>query len=159
MIRRAYSFKAMALFLIRHAQAGQRVFGPHDRDRPLSPEGEVQARGLITALNNETITRLLSSPFPRCQQTLAPLAAWTGLAVETTPKLAEGMPFEPVLDMMAELPEGAVLCSHGDVIPDVVQALVRRGLAVVGEPRWSKGSVWVLERDGEDWTEARSFRL
>jgi 8-oxo-dGTP diphosphatase len=149
----------MAVFLVRHAQAGHRGFGHGDRERSLSASGEAQAAALAGVLKGTMVTRLLSSPYLRCVQTLEPLAATLGVTVETTPLLAEGMPFEPVLELLAGLPEGAVLCSHGDVIPDVVQALLRRGLHIHGEPRWSKGSVWTLDRTNNEWTDGRSFVL
>ena len=40
-----------------------------------------------------------------------------------------------------------MVCSHGDVIPSVIDALVRRGALVLGEPNWRKGSSWALVRD------------
>ena len=64
-------------------------------------------------------------------------------------RLSEAMGFEGALALLAELPDGSVLCSHGDVIPDTMAALQRRGCTIVGEPNWRKGSVWVLQRDGE----------
>jgi 8-oxo-dGTP diphosphatase len=149
----------MSLFLVRHAQAGHRSYGPQDESRTLSEGGEAQAQALVTALGDTTVTRLLSSPYARCRQTLGPLAVATGLDVEPTACLAEGMPFEPVLHLFGQLPEGAVLCSHGDVIPEVIDALIRRGLRVQGEPRWNKGAVWVLDRTADQWTTGRSFRL
>jgi 8-oxo-dGTP diphosphatase len=149
----------MAVFLVRHAQAGHRGFGPGDQERALSTSGEAQAAALVLALKATLITRLVSSPFLRCVQTLEPLAAALGVTIETTPLLAEGMPFEPVLELLAGLPEGSVLCSHGDVIPDVVQALLRRGLQIHGEPRWNKGSVWSLHRTNNEWTDGHSFVL
>jgi 8-oxo-dGTP diphosphatase len=147
------------VFLVRHAQAGHRGFGPGDQDRALSVSGETQAAALPAALAGTAIARLLSSPYLRCVQTLEPLAATLGVTVETTPLLAEGMPFEPVLELLGGLPDGSVLCSHGDVIPDVVQALFRRGLQLHGEPHWSKGSVWALDRTQNEWTDGRSFVL
>jgi 8-oxo-dGTP diphosphatase len=53
-----------------------------------------------------------------------------------------------VLDLLRVLPDGAVLCSHGDVIPDTIDALLRRGTVVAGQPDWRKGSTWILEREG-----------
>jgi 8-oxo-dGTP diphosphatase len=149
----------MALFLVRHAKAGHREFGPVDRERSLSPDGHTQAAALVTSLASTTVTRILSSPYARCRQTVTPLAEATGLPLETKVELSEGAPFEPVLQLLGELPDGAVLCSHGDLIPDVMQALVRRGLTVHGDEHWSKGSVWVLERNDGTITDARSFRL
>lgn len=149
----------MSLYLVRHAKAGPRTLGPHDRQRPLSRDGSEQARNLMTHLIEVPVSRLLSSPFVRCRQTLEPLAETTGLSIADSPTLIEGMPFEPVLSLLKELPDHAVLCSHGDLIPDVIQALVRRGMRVHGEQHWAKGSVWVLDRTGTDITAARSFRL
>jgi 8-oxo-dGTP diphosphatase len=149
----------MALFLVRHAKAGHREFGPVDRERSLSADGHTQAAALVTTLASTKVSRILSSPYARCRQTLTPLAEATGLPLESKPELSEGAPFEPVLQLLEELPDGAVLCSHGDLIPDVMQALMRRGLVVHGDEHWTKGSVWVLERKDGTITDARSFRL
>jgi 8-oxo-dGTP diphosphatase len=149
----------MALFLVRHAKAGHREFGPVDRERSLSPDGHTQAEALVTALADTKVTRILSSPYARCRQTVTPLAEATGLPLETKPELSEGAPFEPVLQLLGELSDGSVLCSHGDLIPDVMQALVRRGLTVHGDEHWTKGSVWVLDRNDGIVTDASSFRL
>ena len=98
---------------------------------------------------------MLSSPYVRCVQTLEPLAEAHGLPVETVRELAEGEPFEPVLEMLATLPDGSVLCTHGDIVPDVIDALARRGTKVIGEPDWRKGARWELERDGDRIVAAR----
>ena len=103
------------------------------------------------------MTRLLSSPYVRCVQTLEPLSEVTGLPVESVAWLGEGMPFDIVLDRLANVAEGAAMCSHGDVIPDVISALIRRGTVTLGEPRWEKGSAWVLEREGSEWSRARAI--
>ena len=85
----------------------------------------------------------------RCVQTVEPVAKQWGTSVELAEVLAEGRSFLEVLDLLEDLPDGSVLCSHGDVIPDVIDALVRRGLEVDGTPDWRKGSTWVLTRDDE----------
>ena len=89
----------------------------------------------------------MSSPFARCVQTLEPLAARVGLAVETEDALGEGADLAQVMKILMAVPDRTVLCSHGDVIPDVIGTLERRGMVIEGEPNWRKGSVWVLERD------------
>ena len=66
-------------------------------------------------------------------------------------RLLEGAGFEGALELLAEVADGAVLCSHGDVIPETLDALVRRGMQVKTTPDWRKGTVWVLKRnDGTD---------
>jgi hypothetical protein len=50
-----------------------------------------------------------------------------------------------------------VLCSHGDVIPGVVDALIRRGMRVDGDATVSKGCVWTIEREDGEFLSARSW--
>jgi 8-oxo-dGTP diphosphatase len=139
---------SMRLYLVRHGKAGQRQSSPGlDQLRPLSRAGRAQAQAIATWLANEPITRLLSSPYTRCVQTLEPLADKLGLPVESTERLSEGAPFEPVLDLLGTLPDHSVLCSHGDVIQDAIEALLRRGTVLDGQPDWRKGATWVLTRE------------
>jgi 8-oxo-dGTP diphosphatase len=136
----------MSLYIVRHASAGERGFGPDDRLRPLDDIGRARAEQIAAQLSDDPDGRLLSSPFVRCMQTLEPLARRTARVVEPSNALGEGQPFEPILELLATLPDGSVLCSHGDLIPDVIDALVRRGMDIVGAPSWKKGAVWKLER-------------
>jgi len=139
------------LFLVRHAKAGSRSERDGaDRDRPLTNKGRAQADVLADRLAPHAPSRVLSSPYVRCVQSVEPLAARCGLDVEVTEVLSEGADFEPALELLAALPDRSVLCSHGDLIPEVIEALLRRGADLVGQPEWRKGSVWVLERDGAE---------
>jgi phosphohistidine phosphatase SixA len=144
----------VTIFLVRHGHAGtRRGWDGPDAERPLSERGESQALALAEQLGDRPIKRVLSSPFIRCGQTVAPLAERVSLAVEMDDRLAEGHEFTPVLDLIAELPDDSVLCSHGDLIPEVMDALVRRGLEVVGVHDGRKGSRWEIERhDGRPST-------
>lgn len=140
----------MPLYLVRHAKAGDRSSWPgEDRVRPLTAKGKEQSDALAERFAGLGPARLLSSPYLRCVQTLEPLAHRWHTAVEATPMLEEGAGFEAVLDALATLPEHSVLCSHGDVIPDVIGALARRGAELVGAPNWKKASVWVLTRTAD----------
>lgn len=146
----------MPLYIVRHAKAGDRAAweGP-DEARPVSKKGRRQADAIAAMLADEPVSRVLSSPYLRCIQTVEPLAAKRGLEVEVVEALAEGQPFEPVLDLLATLPDHAVLCSHGDLIPDTMHALARRGMVLDSEPDWRKGVTWVLERNGDSIVRAR----
>lgn len=140
----------MAIYLVRHAKAGQRSeWLGDDAVRPLSKKGHRQAVAIAARLATCGPTQLVTSPAVRCRQTLEPLAELAKLAIRDDDRLAEGSAFERTLALLDEVPDGAVLCSHGDVIPDVIMALVRRGMAVDGEPDWRKASVWQLERGGD----------
>jgi len=141
----------MRLFVVRHAKAGDRKrwTGGPDALRPLSKNGRAQSAALADRLLEEKPTRLVSSPILRCVQTLEPLGERAGLDVEPDERLIEGASFEESLALVAEMPDRAVLCSHGDVIPDLISALVRRGMALATEPDWRKATVWVLEGPNE----------
>ncbi len=113
----------------------------------MSKAGWQQARKLGKRLGPVGSTNLVSSPYVRCVQTLEPLAERTGLPIGIDDRLSEGAAFQGVLVLLDELADGAVLCSHGDVIPETIDALVRRGLHIRSAPDWRKASVWLLERN------------
>lgn len=142
----------MALYLVRHGSAGVRNdHDPHDDDRRLDATGRLQSERLSEWLVHEAPTVLRSSPYLRCRQTLEPLATALGIDVVVDDRLAEGTPVEASWSLLEELSEcSAVLCSHGDVIPDLVGRAQRRGMVVPGRSGCSKGSVWALRHwDGE----------
>ena len=49
----------------------------------------------------------------------------------------------------------AVMCSHGDVIPDLLEALLASGTRLKGELRWQKAATWVLTWDGDRLAKGR----
>ena len=137
------------LYLVRHAKAGsRRDWVGDDRPRPLTPDGWRQAALVGERLQPVATGSLVSSPYLRCMQTLQPLADLIGRTVEPDERLAEETGFAGALELLATLPDGSVLCSHGDVIPDTIGALERRGCRIVGIPEWRKASVWVIDRTG-----------
>ena len=130
----------MTLLLVRHADAGdRRTWSGDDAKRPLDDRGRHQAEALVGQLEGRRVTRILSSPYLRCTQTVEPLALERRLPVEHRQELAEGSSRADVLALVGELAkaDSAVLCTHGDV----VELLVGR--------ESEKGSTWVLEVDGD----------
>ncbi len=134
------------LFVVRHAAAGSRQrWGDPDHLRPLSAKGQRQANALADRLAAEGIERLISSPYVRCTQTLAPLGEKLGLAVEEHPALAEGGGVN-TLRLFEELSGANVaLSSHGDVIPATIFRLSEAG-ATLSHPIYfcKKGSIWAV---------------
>lgn len=141
----------MTLLLVRHAEAESRsAWSDIDVLRPLSPRGRRQAHGLVHVLGDRfPLGRLVVSPSLRCIDTLAPLAALVGLSLEVAAALAEGSdPMSAVALARTALEPGAALalCSHGDVIPNVLEVLhAADGLDLGPSPRCQKGSTWVVE--------------
>ena len=137
----------MPLLVVRHARAGSRRHwdGP-DEKRPLSGRGRRQAAALVKVLAPFAPTRILSSPFVRCVQSVEPLSEKLGVAVEPSDALAEGAPAEEVVALARSLMGStAVLCGHGDVNSALLDALVRDDrLKLPKHYECAKGSTWVL---------------
>jgi 8-oxo-dGTP diphosphatase len=158
--------------LVRHAKAHSRDrwWGKPDRERPLTEAGLDQSKALAREiLAGDPVTALWSSPFVRCVQTLQPLAAKTGLGVDTDDALAEATTL-PVVDggdawvaaawlggravafvnrICDEHPDGrVVVCSHGDVVPALMAVLVGRDGLDLSDVRLKKGARYTLELDG-----------
>ena len=83
------------MFLLRHASAGVRLSSPSiDRFRRLDEAGRIVARQLIWTLADHEITRIVSSPLPRCVESVIPLAESRALTVESRWELAPDVPIE-----------------------------------------------------------------
>ena len=134
------------LLLVRHADAGnkQRWDGPDSR-RPLSADGDAEAAGLVVRLEDYPISRVLSSPTLRCSQTVDPLARDRWLRVDHQEALGVDADPARVLALLED-PRlaDAVVCTHGEVIGQVLTLLVADGLAVDHPLAWPKGSTWLL---------------
>lgn len=144
------------IYLVRHAKAGERrIWADDDTLRPLSRQGWKQSRALAQRLAGKGVSTIHSSPYVRCVQTVEPLAELVGTEIRIDDRLAEDSPFEPVLELLAEVDSSAVLCSHGDVIPATIEALVRRGMEVQSTVDWRKATVWVLRRKGDRITKGK----
>ena len=140
----------MTLYVIRHASAGVRNNAdPHDSRRPLDEYGLLQADLIADRLDDQPIEFVLSSPALRCQQTVAPLATRLGLEITVEPKLVEGASSSTAIELIRSLQgRTAALCSHGDVIPDILRSLEIGGSHLHGRG-WAKGSIWELDNTTE----------
>ena len=149
----------MAIHLVRHAKAGSRPDWHQPDDlRPLTNGGLVQAAAVADALVPLDVTRILTSRYARCVQTVQPLADKLGLDVEAHAALAEEASLDKAFALFEEVAASGcetVLCSHGNVIPAILDRLQRQGIALVADA-WSchKGSVWTVEVDGGAATRA-----
>jgi 8-oxo-dGTP diphosphatase len=106
-----------------------------------------QAEALVDQFHELTVRRITSSAYVRCVQTVEPLARARGLRVEAVKGLGEGAGLEWALDVLSR-EDGAVLCSHADVIGEVVMTLTDRGVPLEGGMQWEKGSTWAFESQG-----------
>ncbi len=84
-----------------------------------------------------------------------PLADALRVKIEEEESLAEGMELA-ALDLVRRVAhEKIALCTHGDVIPEILVALADEDHLDLGpRPRQAKGSVWVLEAQGGRFVKA-----
>jgi 8-oxo-dGTP diphosphatase len=144
------------VYLVRHAKAGDREeWSEDDVLRPLTRKGRAQAEGLVTLFRDLPVDLVLTSPYVRCVQTVRPLAIARSVPLEEHDVLAEGATTADALSLLRSRGGAVVACSHGDVIPAVVEALAEQGLEILDPLVWKKGSTWLLERDGGLFTSAR----
>lgn len=144
-------------YFVRHAKAGGRS-GWDDADdlRPLVKSGRKQAEALVGLLGDAGIQHVVSSQHVRCRQSVEPLAQQLRLPVELHDALAEGAPVSDTLRLVEKYADvAAVFCTHGDVIPNVLEYALGHGVDLGSNPRCEKGSVWELDVEGTDIVAAR----
>jgi 8-oxo-dGTP diphosphatase len=138
-------------FLIRHALAFDRDgWNGGERSRHISAGGRRQARGILELLSAYPVTRVLTSDFTRCRESVAPLADRLDLDAEPHPLLGEGAGTAGFGGLIGDMAgESAVMCSHGNEIEAVLDAAAASGARLDGPHRAAKGGTWMLEvRDG-----------
>src|SRR5205085_2535462 len=118
-----------------------------DETRPLSRKGMHQAEAIVDLLRDRPIRRILSSPAVRCAETVAPLANKLGSKVAETDTLLEGADAAKALALLRKVAGekgDTVVCTHGDLVPELLRLASRDGMAIEDTPRWPKGSTWAL---------------
>jgi len=124
--------RTVPLLLLRHGAACPRSgWTGDDRERPLSPQGEVEAERLAPLLGAYGATRLVSSSSRRCWTSLAPYADLHDVDLEVSDDLtqreATGRSVAAHVDRLRATKEPSVLCLHRPVLP---MALARLGLPI-----------------------------
>lgn len=127
------------MLLVRHACAGSRAeWRGDDRLRPLDERGRKQADALVDALSAYPLSRILSSPYDRCVQTVEPLARACWIEIEIRDELGEERQLDDGAELVRSLLDADVaVCGHGglsDILVDVSQ---------------KKGQTLVLDEHGQ----------
>ena len=144
------------VLLVRHARAISRAEWEGDDDeRPLDECGWAQADELVRLLAHFDPTMVVSAPVLRCQQTVEPLAGSLGVPLRDEGLLgAMGYPGHEaeavsLVRTCGESEDRVVLCSQGEVIPDLLARLAIEDDFDLPEPPIArKGSVWAVEFQG-----------
>ena len=142
----------MTILLVRHGSAGDPYrWSGDDVDRPLDAAGKIQALGLDATVSEmgQRVVRVLSSRATRCLQTVLPLGERHGIHTEEEDDLFEGAA-ERTTRLVRDLAGTAgdetitILCSHSDVIPEVIRDLATDGIGLSGGRGCAYASIWEL---------------
>lgn len=122
------------LIILRHAKATPRANwmggkSVNDGKRPLLPAGVLQAKKLISLLDAFAPTRVITSPWKRCLNTVAPYANKKKLKIIERSQLSEfGNKKGPkrtknvVVDVLED-GRAAVICSHRPALPTIFDTI------------------------------------
>jgi len=151
------STQLRTFYVVRHAKAGSRDrWTGDDRKRPLTKKGIKQAEELVNVLAPYPVASVYSSRYVRCVQTVQPLAKGLRLKVEQSVSLEEGHGLAGLHEFLDDEDlDNAVLCTHGDIVWELVEDLVKRKILRAGEGGFDKGSTWILHLDGSKISKAR----
>jgi phosphohistidine phosphatase SixA len=136
----------MPILLIRHATAGDPdAWVGDDAARPLDEQGRAQAQALVGLVQTYPIDRVLTSPYLRCVQTVEPLTAARALPLEYRHELGDDAEPPEALALIRGLSgAAAAVCSHGDLIRELLGEELEKGSVVVVES--TDGRLTVLDR-------------
>jgi len=127
------------LVILRHGKAiSRKEWNQPDSLRPLDARGREQAEALVPILTSYGAFRVVTSPSVRCIDTVRPYAAAAGREVQRRAGLSEeGFAQQPDhasghLTRVLERGEAALVCSHGPVLPVLLDRLA--DIVDSGEP-------------------------
>jgi 8-oxo-(d)GTP phosphatase len=139
------------VLVVRHGTAGRKSrFKGDDTKRPLDKKGRAQAEALVPQLMAFGATDVYAADRLRCHQTVEPLAEELGVTIHNEPALTEESYAKSTKRArhralrIAEHDGTPVVCSQGDVIPDLISWWCDRDGVRPDKSRNHKGSTWVL---------------
>ena len=140
----------MKIFVVRHASAIERfLWDGDDSERPIDEKGVNQSSLIAEYFSTIQISSIFSSMAVRCQQTIWPTARQSGIQVELSDSLFEGSTRQTG-DLIEKLLKTEntgrypILCSHGDVISELIRSLTLSGMQTPKGKGFAKASIWEL---------------
>ncbi|MFT4796144.1 MAG: 8-oxo-dGTP pyrophosphatase MutT (NUDIX family)/phosphohistidine phosphatase SixA [Aquiluna sp.] len=144
------------LVILRHTSATPRAsWAGEEAKRPLLPEGRQQAKRLVSLLDAYGPKRLVTSPWTRCQQTVAPYSKktkrtliersqLTELANERGPRKTKNV----IEDTFGQT-KNALICSHRPALPTILETFSKYASkeitpALTAEKTLAPGEFFVL---------------
>ena len=111
--------RGRTIVIVRHAEKS----AEGGKDPSLSDRGKARAKTIAAMLASAGVTKILSTPFKRTQETVTPLSEKVSVPIES-------MPPEKMRDAIKAAPDGAVvvIATHSNLIPPLVKELAQAKL-------------------------------
>jgi 8-oxo-dGTP pyrophosphatase MutT (NUDIX family)/phosphohistidine phosphatase SixA len=139
------------ILVVRHASAGKRRrWKGDDKLRPLDSDGVAQAARLSVVAPCYAPVRIASADLLRCADTVRQVSLDLGIPVSIEPALSSAAhasnPKKTVDWLREQIDAGGttMLCSQGEVIPDLLTRISAGAPVRLRRPPARKGSVWAL---------------
>ncbi len=146
-----YPVDTQTVLIVRHGTAGSKSrYKGDDRKRPLDKHGRAQAESLVGVLLAFGANVLHAADRVRCDQTLEPLAEELGTTIHNEPPLTAEAYSDNRKAARRRILEIAaaggtpVICTQGEVIPDLIAWWCERDGVRPDKSRNRKGSTWVM---------------
>lgn len=121
-----------ALIVLRHAKATQRSdWKGEEAKRPLLPEGVTHAKALVPILGAYGPKVLITSPWKRCHDTIAPYAKQSKKTLVERNQLTElsskrrPLSTKKVVEGLLGASKSGLICTHRPALPSVLQPLAQ----------------------------------
>jgi 8-oxo-dGTP pyrophosphatase MutT (NUDIX family)/phosphohistidine phosphatase SixA len=144
------------LVILRHTSATPRAsWAGEEAKRPLLPEGRQQAKRLVSLLDAYGPKRLVTSPWTRCQQTVAPYSKKTKRTLSERSQLTElanergPRKTKNVIEDTFGQTKNALICSHRPALPTILETFSKYASkeitpALTAEKTLAPGEFFVL---------------
>ena len=140
-IHKRGQLRTKPLIVLRHAKATPRADWMNgeaidDGNRPLLPEGYAQAKQLVKLLGAFGPKRVITSPWSRCLNTVAPYAKKRNLKIIERSQLSElGNKKGPkrtknVINDIIEDGRASVICSHRPALPTIFETIEKHASGI-----------------------------
>jgi 8-oxo-dGTP pyrophosphatase MutT (NUDIX family)/phosphohistidine phosphatase SixA len=130
---KAERLRTFAIIAVRHGKAVQPgAWDGPDATRPLMQRGSDQALAIAPGVAAFGPARLISSTAVRCMTTVAPLSHLTALPIKLSEAIGQdayspdGKAVDRVVGRRLKKQATAVLCSHGPVLPQIIEAVAQK---------------------------------